>query len=224
VGARAAQAAQGGGVSFVPSPAGFWKRFVAYFIDFLLVQFVLNVLMTPLLFMGDSPLSSWLALLRPEGTVDLLAAQQVMQDLVPQLVRLTTWSTVGYAVLAGAYFIGMEASKRQATLGKQWIGIKVTALDGGPPGLARVVGRFVAASLSWLTLNLGHALAGWTREHRALHDFLAGTRVENVDPANTAMPMWAKAIIVLNVVGMLGLALGSAALALFAWFQLQAMA
>ena len=208
-------------MSYVPSPAGFWKRFVAYFIDFLLVQLVLNVLMTPLLFMGDSPLASYLALVRPDGSVDLLAAQQAMQDLLPQLESLTVWSTVGYVVLAGAYFIGMEASKRQATLGKQWIGIKVTALDGGPPGTARVVGRFVAASLSWLTFNLGHALAGWTREHRALHDFLAGTRVEHVDPANTAMPLWAKAIIVLNVVAMLGLALMCAVLGVFAWFQLQ---
>jgi uncharacterized RDD family membrane protein YckC len=210
-------------VSYVPSPAGFWKRFVAYFIDFLLVQLVLNVLMTPLLFMGDSPLSSWLALLRPDGTVDLLAAQQVMQDLAPQLVSLTAWSTIGYVGLAGAYFIGMEASKRQATLGKQLLGIRVTALDGGPPGTGRVVGRFVAASLSWLTFNLGHALAGWTREHRALHDFLAGTRVENVDPAHTAMPTWAKAIIVLNVVGVLGVALLGAVLGVFAWFQLQAL-
>ena len=207
-------------MSYVPSPAGFWKRFVAYFIDFLLVQVVLNVLMTPLLFMGDASPGDWLALLRPDGSVDLLAAQRLLQYLQPRVVVLTAVSTVGYLVLAGAYFIGMEASKRQATLGKQWIGIKVTALDGGPPGLARVVGRFVAASLSWLTLNLGHALAGWTRERRALHDFLAGTRVENVDPANTAMPAWAKAIVVLSVLAMVGLALATAALAVVAWMMM----
>jgi uncharacterized RDD family membrane protein YckC len=210
-------------VSYVPSPAGFWKRYVAYFIDFLLVSAVLHVAMLPLLFAGDLPLQPLIDLLHPDGSVDAFELVQALQGLLPPLLRLTAWSTGGYVVLAAGYFIGMEASRRQATLGKQLLGIKVTARDGGPPGLARVAGRFVATTLSWLTLNLGHALAGWTRERRALHDYLAGTRVENVDPANTAMPAWAKAIVVLNVVGMLGLALFCVALVAFAWLQLQAV-
>jgi uncharacterized RDD family membrane protein YckC len=137
------------------------------------------------------------------------------------LLWLTVASTLGYVLLAGAYFIGMEASSRQATFGKLALGLKVTALDGSRPGTARVAGRFVAASLSWLTLNLGHALAGWTRERRALHDFLAGTRVENADPANTAMPAWGWAIVALNVAAMLGVALLMAAMLLMAWMALQ---
>jgi uncharacterized RDD family membrane protein YckC len=211
-------------VSYEPSPAGFWKRYVAYLIDFLLVSAVLDVLMLPLLFVGDVPLRSFLDLLHPDGSVDAFELVQAVQALVPPLLRLAAWSSAGYVVLAAAYFIGMEASPRQATLGKRLLGIKVTALDGGRPSLVQVAGRFVAATLSWLTLNLGHALAGWTPERRALHDYLAGTRVENVDPANTAMPAWAKAIVVLNVVGMFGLALSFAALVVFAWWQLQALA
>ena len=56
----------------------------------------------------------------------------------------------------------------------------------------------MAATPSWITLNLGHALCAWTRDRRALHDYLAGTRVEHVDPADTAMPMWGWVVIGLN--------------------------
>jgi uncharacterized RDD family membrane protein YckC len=207
-------------VSYVPSPAGFWKRFVAYFIDFLLVQVVLNVLLTPVLFfigLDDLDLD-FVDASDPEAIATLTNA---LLGLVPSLMWLTIASTLGYVLLAGAYFIGMEASSRQATFGKQAVGIKVTALDGTRPTLGQVFGRFVAAALSWLTLNLGHALAGWTRERRALHDFLAGTRVENVDPAKTAMPAWGWAIVALNVAVMLGLALVMAGMVVLAWMAMQ---
>jgi hypothetical protein len=151
----------------------------------------------------------------------LASAQDALLGLVPALLWLTVASTLGYVVLAGAYFIGMEASSRQATLGKQALGLKVTARDGDRPTFGQVAGRFVAASLSWLTLNVGHALAGWTRERRALHDFIAGTRVENVDPANTDMPGWGWAIVALNVVAMLGVAVLFAGMLLMAWMALQ---
>jgi uncharacterized RDD family membrane protein YckC len=207
-------------VSYVPSPAGFWKRFVAYFIDVLLVSVVLNALMTPVLFyVGLGDLHVGVADLSDPAA--LASAQDALLGLVPALLWLTVASTLGYVVLAGAYFIGMEASSRQATLGKQALGLKVTARDGGRPTFGQVAGRFVAASLSWLTLNVGHALAGWTRERRALHDFIAGTRVENVEPANAAMPGWGWAIVALNAVAMLGLAVLVAGMLLMAWMALQ---
>ena len=75
----------------------------------------------------------------------------------------------------------------------------MTDARGGRPSLSQVFGRFFAASLSWITLNLGHALAAWTPERRALHDYLAGTRVENVDPAQARMPVWGWVIVGANV-------------------------
>ena len=45
---------------------------------------------------------------------------------------------------------------------------------------------------SWLTLNLGHALAGFRRDHRALHDLVAGTQVLGRGP----MPRWARGLLV----------------------------
>jgi uncharacterized RDD family membrane protein YckC len=187
-------------VSYVPAPAGFWKRYVAYFVDVLLLSVVNQVLMTVVWLAAMSSgaagldLDTWRrALTEPPLTVDAALA------LMMPLVWLTLVSLGLYVLVAAAYFIGMEGSRRQATFGKQLIGIRVTGVDGQPPGYGRAAGRFAAATLSWLTLNLGHALAAWTREHRALHDFLAGTRVELVDPTNTKMPAWAWLVIALNV-------------------------
>ena len=185
-------------MSHVPSPAGFWKRYVAYFIDVMLVSFVLHLLMTPVFLVAGYD-QAMLESLFGLGAGEVLATpEELLENLLPFLFWLTVGSTIAWVVLGGAYFIGMEASSRQATLGKQLLGLKVTDRDGGRPTLGQVVGRFVAATLSWLTLNVGHALAGWTRERRALHDYLAGTRVENVDPANAAMPTWGWVIVALH--------------------------
>jgi uncharacterized RDD family membrane protein YckC len=210
-------------VSYVPSPGGFWKRYVAYFIDFMLVSTALNIVSTPVLLAAILRPDSVFYELAHADALGVLDAQAAMAKLLPELLWLSAASTAAYVVLAAAYFIGMEASSRQATLGKQLLGLKVTALDGSRPGLARVAGRFFAAGLSWLTLNLGHALAAWTRERRALHDFLAGTRVENVDPANAAMPTWGWAIVGLHALLALLLVLMTVALVVLVATQLQVM-
>lgn len=184
------------------SPAGFWKRYVAYFIDALLVSFVVQILSTPVILVmgfGDPK--------KTEALVERTLAPALSgDDALAAMLALWHWlaplmlvSTLAYALVAGAYFVWFEASPQQATLGKRLIGIKVTDARGGRPSLSQVFGRFFAASLSWLTLNLGHALAAWTPERRALHDYLAGTRVENVDPAQARMPVWGWVIVGANV-------------------------
>lgn len=207
-------------MSYVPSPAGFWKRYVAYFIDVMLLSVVLHVLMTPVLLFAGFDNATIEGLFGIGAGQQLVTAEQLLVNLGPFLLWLTIGSTIGYALLAGVYFIWMEASPRQATFGKQLLGLKVTDRDGERPTTGQVVGRFVAATLSWLTLNLGHALAGWTRERRALHDYLAGTRVENADPDHIAMPAWGWAIVALNVVGMLGLAVFTVGFAMLAYMHL----
>jgi uncharacterized RDD family membrane protein YckC len=115
-------------------------------------------------------------------------------------------SLVLYALVAAAYFIGMESRGRHATLGKRLLGLTVVQRDDRPAGVGACAARFVAASLSWLTLNLGHALCAWRKDRRALHDLVAGTRVVFVDPQKTAMPLWGKVIVGLSVALMVLLA------------------
>jgi uncharacterized RDD family membrane protein YckC len=205
------------------SPAGFWKRYVAYFIDVLLLYVVIEILGT-LFLPGDnrSELQQVTVL-----TNALTNPQALTQDLQPMLEQTQTlvwqsmlFSGVAYAVLGGLYFALMESSARQATLGKRLIGIKVTDAQGRRIGFGRALARFFAASLSWLSLNLGHALAAWTPERRALHDYIAGTRVENSDPTQPKMPLWGWLVIAAHALIFL---LSMVAIVVLTWLAVQAM-
>jgi len=213
-------------MSYTPSPAGFWKRYVAYFIDIVILYIAVEILsMLFFSFRGQSDIGSLNALLASLQTSnangdppDVLGAIQTLQDIVmPALV----FSTCAYFILAGIYFSWMEGSRHQASIGKKLLGIKVTNANGAPIGPAQSIARFLAAGLSWVTMNLGHALAAWTPDRRALHDYIANTRVENVDPKNTAMPLWAWAIIVIHGLAFVG---GTLFLLLTVWMLMQKIA
>lgn len=111
-----------------------------------------------------------------------------------------------FVVLAAAYWIGFERSAWQATPGKRALALQVTDLQGRRLDLARASARHVAGALSWLTLNLGHALAAVPPQKRALHDYIAGTRVMHGD-GEPRLPGWAKAWVALQVLLAVGLPL-----------------
>lgn len=194
---------------YAPSPAGFWKRYVAYFIDFVLLYIVVEIFSTIYF--------SFQAYSQSELLMDLLNSLRkgsergempdpfvLMQTMETILLPSLIFSSSAYFILAGIYFSKMESSRYQASIGKRMLGIKVTNLEGEPIRLPQAIVRYLAASLSWLTLNLGHALAAWTPQRRALHDYVARTRVEHVDPNNTRMPVWAWLIIAVHALFFLG--------------------
>jgi len=109
-----------------------------------------------------------------------------------------------FAVLAAGYWIGFERSAWQATPGKRALALQVTDLRGRRLDGARAATRHVAGALSWLTLNLGHALAAVPPQKRALHDYIAGTRVVHGD-GEPRLPGWAKAWVALQVLLAVGL-------------------
>ena len=205
------------------SPAGFWKRYVAYFIDLMLLYVLIELLGALILPDAGGPqLSQLIAMRQSMGD-----PQALSQQLQPMLEHTQTllwqsllFSTAAYVVLGGLYFALMESSTWQATLGKRLVGIKVTDIEVRRIGLGRASARFLAAALSWLTLNLGHALAAWTPQRRALHDYVAGTRVENADPAHPAMPLWGWLIIAVHALIFLGSIIAIGAMV---WLLMQAM-
>ena len=71
----------------------------------------------------------------------------------------------------------MHSGPWQATLGKRAVGIRVIRRDGYPVGLGLAIGRYFATILSAFIFCIGYAMAGWTREKRALHDMICSTRV-----------------------------------------------
>lgn len=62
------------------------------------------------------------------------------------------------------------------TPGKMLLGVAVVRRDGAPAGYGRALLRCVGGGLCVLTLGLGRLLVLFTRDRRALSDFVAGTR------------------------------------------------
>ena len=132
----------------------------------------------------------------------LRAGITALADIVLDAL-VVSWLIV--ALAAAIWFIGFESSSRQATPGKAALGLRVTAADGSRPSFGRAAGRFLAGAPSWALLHFGHAMAAWTKERRALHDLIAGTRVVQHDPAATPLPAWARAWLFLQVAAFFGL-------------------
>lgn len=62
------------------------------------------------------------------------------------------------------------------TLGKMLMGVAVVRRDGAPAGYGRALLRCAGGGICVLTLGLGRLVVLFTRDRRALSDFVAGTR------------------------------------------------
>ena len=140
-------------------PAGFWMRFVAYIIDYLVTGvagFLVGRVLGGII-----------------GTVSALQVHPPLSDERP--------ISVGAAVLGitivWLYYALMECSSTQATLGKMALGLKVTDIDGQRLTFGRATGRFFGKFISALILGIGFMMAGWTQRKQALHDIMADTLV-----------------------------------------------
>ena len=79
-------------------------------------------------------------------------------------------------IVGVTYYVGLETSAKQATWGKQIVGIKVTDLNGRRITVGRSLGRYFAKVLSGCTI-IGWFLPLFTEKKQALHDIVAGTLV-----------------------------------------------
>ncbi len=74
--------------------------------------------------------------------------------------------------------LGVLAGLSGKTVGKWTTGLRIERMDGGPPGVGRVLLRhFVGYPLSLLPFGLGFLIVTVMPTGRALHDFIAGTVV-----------------------------------------------
>ncbi len=78
------------------------------------------------------------------------------------------------------YFILMESSPLQATVGKLMLGIKVVDGDGKKISFFRAFFRTISKILSSV-LFIGYIIAAFTQKKQALHDLLSGCLVINQD-------------------------------------------
>jgi len=85
-------------------------------------------------------------------------------------------SCVGLAIGIG-YFSYMESSEKQATFGKNAMGIMVTDENGQRITMSKAVVRYLSKIVSTVTLMIGWFMPLFTAKKQALHDIIAGTLV-----------------------------------------------
>lgn len=148
------------GVGAVPGPygyGGFWRRFLAFAVDSILlwvVMVVLSMFLVP--FIGN-----WLS-------------HNPSRPGLP-IVSMLVFYTFGLAFWFGYHIFFIR--KYDATVGKLAMGIKIVRSDGGKLGVGRIVGRAFSYMLSGFFFYIGFIIAGFDRQKRALHDHICDTRV-----------------------------------------------
>jgi uncharacterized RDD family membrane protein YckC len=159
----------GAALTRTPTYAGFWLRFLAYLIDGLILSPVLIVFF----FIGAAMtggLAHLMAISSQRGEVDPAAVFSLV-SLLATFVAITL-------LLRWLYSAYLESGEKQATWGKQVLGLYVTDLHGQRISFAHASGRFFAKMISSLIpAGIGYIMAGFTEKRQALHDMIASTLV-----------------------------------------------
>jgi uncharacterized RDD family membrane protein YckC len=139
---------------FLPIPydpyVGFWRRFFAVLIDFILVAIVLAI------------------------TADVIsqlvepAANQMVAERRASLLSIVVW---------WLYYALLESSPWQATPGKMVVGARVTDLAGMRISFLQATGRTFGKILSAIVLGIGFIMVAFNPRKQALHDAMVGTLV-----------------------------------------------
>lgn len=140
--------------------AGFWRRFLAYVLDTLLLGAVYMILSLGfgVGFLGAAANNE------PNAAGAAMASMFFLYFLV---LGVGGW----------LYFALMESSKNRATLGKMALGLHVTDLSGQRISFGRATGRYFSKLISGAILGIGYIMAGFTAKKQALHDMIANTLV-----------------------------------------------
>jgi uncharacterized RDD family membrane protein YckC len=143
-------------------PAGFWIRALAALMDFAVFGLV-------------------------HLSFRLIGAKIVGPDAasVASFRPIATFFTF---VFAGAYTTVLHALGGQ-TIGKLIVGIRVVGADGEVVPLGTAFLRHLGYFASSAFLGLGFVMAALRVDRRALHDLIAGTRVERLPKPAAAEPV-----------------------------------
>jgi len=128
--------------------AGFGKRLAAYAIDNALIFAVVFGASVVLILLGESE------------TVDLEAFGR------------------GLGLFGGwLYFAIFESSQKQATFGKQIMGLRVVDMNRGKIGFGKASGRYFGKIISGAIFLIGFFMAAFTEKSQALHDIMSNCLV-----------------------------------------------
>lgn len=114
-----------------------------------------------------------------------------MWEVYSWLASMLRWAFVSWLFYA-LWNIGFEALY-STTPGKYLVGLRVVATSTpqsspvqSPLGWKSAFFRFLCASFSWLTFNIGHAMGHWRADKSMLHDILCRYRV--VEDPQVSLP------------------------------------
>jgi uncharacterized RDD family membrane protein YckC len=148
--------------------AGFWLRFVAYIIDWVIIYALQSFIFVPFFgLLGISFASSDFENLSDAETMGLIGA----------VTALSTGAIFLSSVIGILYWSLMESSKYQATVGKLALGLKVTDMDGNSLDFVKALVRNICKILSGMVMFIGYIMVGFTEKKQGLHDIIANTLV-----------------------------------------------
>ena len=142
--------------------AGFWKRFGAALVDLIVLAICA--------FLVGMSLEALIGLGPPNRDGDI---ESDYENMI-KIFFLCYFIAFGLQLV---YFIGMESSPCQGTLGKMALGIKVTDLEGERISFMRASGRWFAKMMSVSSCFVGFITVGFNERKQALHDILVRTLV-----------------------------------------------
>lgn len=150
--------------------AGFWLRFVAYVIDYIVIWCVQSFIAIPILGLVGITFATQSPDLSNMSEAEALG-------MVGAIIAAASATAMLSTVLIILYYTLMESSKYQATLGKLALGLKVTDLNGGRIDFVKALIRNVSKIVSAFILLIGYIMAGFTEKKQGLHDIIASTLV-----------------------------------------------
>ena len=149
--------------------AGFWLRLVAALIDGVIMSIALGVLLVPLFLLTGF-----------EAQINGMAQRHGQPDpaLIVGLIGMILVFAAVSVLIQWLYHAYLESGEKQATWGKQALGLYVTDLLGNPITFGRASGRFFAKIVTgMIPLGIGYIMAGFTERKQALHDMIASCLV-----------------------------------------------
>jgi len=149
--------------------AGFWRRFGAWNIDMMILTPIGLVLIIILTLSG------------------LESVDESNNNI----------ASVIYILISAFYFALQESSDKQGTIGKRISGLIVTDSNNQRISTGLGFGRFLAATLNYLTLFIGYIMIGITGRKQGLHDLIVKTHVSII--GKSSFWKWYIILLIINI-------------------------
>ncbi|RUT09671.1 hypothetical protein DSM106972_001660 [Dulcicalothrix desertica PCC 7102] len=183
-----------------PKYAGFWKRAIAYIIDYVIivigVMVISGIVGSILVDVFPASMATLPSSIPKEKITSTPITDAVVGGLFtssfglfglllvffvsdPPLYPVAKITSLLILILQWLYFVFLESSNLQATVGKMPLQIIATDANGKRLSFAQANIRYWSKNLSGIMLCIGYVVAIFTKKKQALHDIIANTLVIN---------------------------------------------